>query len=187
MPDSPITYRIDAADRLTAVSEQWDTFARANQGGASTASAVIGRSLWDFISDATTTELYRQVLARIRAGRAMTYSFRCDSPECQRLLEMRIRLVDETGAVEFRTETLFSGARALPPVSQGDGSVGAEPEEMIRMCGWCNRIDVAGEWLEVEQAMPRLPLMEYPAQSMLTHGICEVCLARMTAEVEALV
>jgi len=182
MASHPLTYRIDAADRLTAVSEAWDAFANDNNGADATAASVLGRPLWDFISDATTIELYRQVLARIREGKAMTYSFRCDSPDCRRLLEMRIRRVDHTGAVEFRTETLSSGPRALPPVSQGDGSVGAEQEELIRMCGWCNRVDVEGEWLEVEEALPRLPLLEYPALPMLTHGICETCLVKMTEE-----
>lgn len=185
MASPPLTYRIDAADRLTAVSEAWDAFATANNGADATADSVLGRPLWDFISDLTTIELYRQVLARIRTGKAMTYNFRCDSPDCRRLLEMRIRLVDDTGAVEFQTETLSSGPRALAPVSQGDGAVGEDEATMLRMCGWCNRMDADGEWLEVEVALPRLRLLEYPDVRMLTHGICETCLVKMTEELAA--
>lgn len=182
MGQPKIVYRIDATDRITSVSEGWDVFASANGGEGVLAADVVGRSLWDFISDATTREVYRQVLARIRAGRPMTYSFRCDSPACQRLLEMRIRLSDGAGGVEFTTGTLFEGPRELQPVSQGDGSVGADEAEFVRVCGWCNRFFADGEWREMEDAFPRLRLLEYPEQQQLTHGMCESCYERMVGE-----
>jgi hypothetical protein len=185
MPSTSIVYRIDAADRITYVSEGWDLFARENAGGGLLASDVMGRSLWDFISDATTREIYRQVLMRIRTGKRMTYSFRCDSPACRRLLEMQIRLVDADGDVEFQTATLFAGARELPPVSQGDGSVGADELDLVRVCGWCNRFFADGEWREMEEAFPRLRLLEYPEQQQLTHGMCERCFERMVGELVA--
>ena len=56
---------------------------------------------------------------------------------------------------------------------------------MVRVCGWCNRFDAAGEWVELEDALPRLRLLEYPDARMLTHGICEACLTRMTGALEA--
>lgn len=183
MPQSRIVYRIDARDRISSVSEGWDVFAGENSGGHVRSSDVVGRPLWDFISDRTTTEIYRQVLARIRTGKQMTYSFRCDSPACRRLLEMQIRPCDEAGGVEFETTTLFSGARAIPPVSQGDGSVGAPDLELVRVCGWCNRFFADGEWREMEDAFPRLKLLEYPEQQMLTHGMCEGCYERMVKEI----
>lgn len=168
------------------MSSGWDTFALANNGAGATAESVIGRPLWDFISDLTTTEIYRQVLTRIRTGRGMTYSFRCDSPACRRLLEMRIRLVDDTGAVEFRTVPLDESERALAPSAQADGAAGDEDAEgVVRVCGWCNRFDADGEWVEVEDALPRLRLLEYPDARMLTHGICDDCLTTMTAELAA--
>jgi len=68
---------------------------------------VIGRPLWDFISDVTTAELYRQVLART---------------------------------------TLEEDARELP----------------------------------------HLRVLEYPDVRMLTHGICEDCLVKMTGELAAI-
>ncbi len=180
MPSRPLTYRIDAADRLTSVSPGWDDFALANDGAAATSEFVLGRPLWDFISDVTTAALYRKVLQRIRSGRAMTYAFRCDSPACRRLMEMQIRLLDDTGAVEFCSTTLQEVQRALPPTAQADRSARADDEAPIRVCGWCNRFDVAGAWLEMEDALPRLQLMEYPDARMMTHGICEDCLEQMT-------
>jgi len=180
MAAEPIIYRIDSADRITYVSESWDGFALANNGAGVTAESVLGRSLWDFLSDMTTCELYRQVLARIRTGRAMTYRFRCDSPGHRRLLEMEIHLLDDAGAVQFQTSTLAETPRAFPPTDQGDGSHGVEEGAMIRVCGWCSRFDAEGEWMELEDALPRLRLLEYPDTRMLTHGICDACLEWMT-------
>lgn len=188
MPSDPIVYRIDAADRLTFVGAGWDDFALANNGAGATGESVLGRPLWDFISDVTTAEIYRQVLARIRTGRAMRFEFRCDSPECRRLLEMKIQLVDDTGAVEFRSTTLEEHEREQPSVqsAQADGAGPEDEPGLIRVCGWCNRLDAAGEWVEVEEALPRLRLLEYPDGRMLTHGICEDCLVKMTAELVAM-
>jgi hypothetical protein len=185
MSQPKLVYRIDASDRITYVSEGWDAFASANGGAGAHAADVVGASLWDFVSDATTREVYRQVLARIRAGRQMAYSFRCDSPACRRLLEMRIRLSDAAGGVEFTTATLHEAARELRPVSQGDGSVGADEPEVVRVCGWCNRFYAGGEWRELEDAFPRLRLLEYPEQHLLTHGMCEGCYDRMVGELSA--
>jgi hypothetical protein len=43
-----------------------------------------------------------------------------------------------------------------------------------RACGWCNQFFADEQWLEMEEAFPRLGLLEYPEQRRLTHGMCEV-------------
>lgn len=118
----------------------------------------------------------------------MTYEIRCDSPACRRLLQMQIRKFDDAGAVEFRSTTLEEDARESPPKqsAQADGAVGQEGEPAVRICSWCNRFHAAGEWMEVEEALPRLRLLEYPDVRMLTHGICEDCLEKMTGELAAI-
>lgn len=181
MAHSPIEYRIDASDRITYVNSTWDAFADANNGAGARASEVVGRSLWDFITDVSTREIYRQALARIRAGVDLQFSFRCDAPECARLLEMTISRADESGSVAFWTREISETRREIAWTSQGDGS--APAEELLRVCGWCNRVDVHGEWMELEDAVPRLKLMEFPEARMITHGICESCLKTMMAEV----
>ena len=105
--DTPtIVYRVDGEDRIVAVNGAWNAFASANGGGAITASRIIGRNLFEFVTDATTQQLYRQMLARIRGGQDLTYTYRCDSPDRRRLMEMEMRLVDDAGSVEFRSVPL---------------------------------------------------------------------------------
>lgn len=182
MPDAPeIVYRLDASDLIVAVSESWDPFARANAGEQVTAQAVVGRPLWDFVTDPTTREIYRQVLVRIRGGSPVQFTFRCDSPTCRRRLEMTVTATGD-GGVEFRSRTLAIEARAAQPLV---GASATEGSELLRVCGWCKRVDVDGQWLEVEEAMAALQLLERLVPPPITHGICPACHDRMMATLEA--
>lgn len=187
MPTETIIYRIDRDDRIVSVNAAWDAFASANAGHAVAGDRVVGRGLFEFIGDATTRALYRQMLARIRGGRDMRFTFRCDSPECRRLMEMQVRRADDSGGVEFRSEALEERPRPPVWVSQADGATDPDDRVPLRVCGWCNRVDVAGAWLELEEAMPRLGILEEAAPPDLTHGICEACFEKMAAELEFVV
>lgn len=184
MEPGAIVYRVDAEDRIVSVSSAWDPFAIANNGRSVTASSIIGRNLFEFIADRTTRHLYRQMLARIRSGGYLAYRYRCDSPECRRLMEMQVVATDAAGGVEFRSITLEEHPRTPIEVPQADGASDDDPGEPQRACGWCNRLDVEGTWMEIEDALPRLRLLERASPPAVTHGICEDCLARMTDELE---
>lgn len=181
---SSIVYLVDGHDRIVSVGGPWDEFALENSGDAATAQQVIGRGLFEFVTDPTTQHLYRQMLARARAGRDLRFTYRCDSPDTRRLMAMEMRLVDGAGVVEFRSTPLQEQPRAPAHFPQADGATD-EPEPMQRACGWCNRFEVDGEWLEVEAAAQRLQLLERAAPPTVTHGMCEDCLAQMLAELDA--
>lgn len=184
MTPPSIVYRIDGHDRIVSVGGLWDAFARDNDGDAVVSRRVIGRNLFDFITDRTTQQLYRQMLTQARAGRDLQFSYRCDSPDTRRLMEMAMRLVDEAGTVEFRSTPLEEQPRAPVHLAQADGATDDGSEALQRSCGWCNKLEVDGEWLEIEDAVARLGLMERVTPPMVTHGMCEDCLARMLAELD---
>lgn len=182
MDGSTIVYRIDASDRIVFTNDAWDTFALVNDGARATSPHVLGRSLWAFISDPTTRALYKRVLERIRAGNALRFNFRCDSPACRRTMEMQVSAGDAEGGVEFRSRTVAENHRQSSAVLQWDGAAGDAHEAHVqRVCSWCNRFDVGGVWLEVEDALPQLRLLERAVPSRLTHGICETCFETMAA------
>lgn len=174
-PPSPVLYRLNDRDEIVFVNAAWTRFAAENGGDRVAASGVIGRSLWEFVADPTTRHLYREVLARVRAGRAMRFTFRCDSPACRRLMEMEVARVPG-GETEFRARTLSEETRPAQPLLETGGH---RSGELVRMCSWCQRVEVRGVWLEVEEAAARLGLFELPVLPRLTHGICEPCYARM--------
>lgn len=175
-----LSYRINDRDEIVFVDEAWDRFARANGGEHLTADHVLKRRLWDFVSDAPTQQLYGAVFSRVRAGRAVRFEFRCDAPDRRRLLEMRVSPAPD-GTVELRTRSLSEEAR---PAQILLDPLGERSDAMLRSCGWCKRIDAGGSWVEVEEAVARLRLFERPVLPQVTHGICDECLARVTADLD---
>ncbi len=47
--------------------------------------------------------------------------------------------------------------------------------DTLEMCGWCDRFEVDGEWVEVEEAATRLELFTATELPALSHGICPRC------------
>lgn len=188
--DGDMAYAVDATDHLIAVDASWDRFAVANGGATIIGPRILGRPLWDFITDAVTIDLYRSIMARARAGRSFAFPFRCDSPECRRHLEMQVsaRGNDE---LHFRTRVVRLEAREALPDASLDASPEAAPvaaadlPAMLRSCSWCKRVFVAGTWIDVEEAAARHGVLDQHPSLVVTHGICESCHASMLAVIDA--
>lgn len=172
-----IHYRLNDRDEIVFVNEAWDAFASTNAGEHLTATHVLGRPLWEFITDSTTQLLYRDILTRVRGGRPVRFALRCDSPDCRRLMEMHVAC-GPGGLTEFRVRTGAEEERSPQPLLDPHR---AHSEEFLRVCGWCKKVDVGGRWAELEEAVPLLGLFERPLLPLVTHGICEDCYARMLA------
>lgn len=182
-PDRIVRYRINPQDEILEVNAGWQRFALANGAAHLVDENVVGRRLWDFLSDDVTRHLYQQIVKRVRQGASTTFTLRCDGPDCRRHLDMSVR-ADEAGNVEFETTLLRSEDRETIPLLDP----GAERSSgMLRVCAWCNRIDIGdGEWVEVEDAVQRLGLFELTAMPRLTHGVCDECFAFMEARLNKL-
>lgn len=175
--DAGVRYRINDRDEIICVDEAWDRFAEENDGAEILASGILGRSLWDFISDGMTRQIYQQIVARVRQGRQTRFKLRCDGPSCRRHLEMTI---EKTGAdiIEFSTRNLQVEDR--PPMALLARGT-PRSTELLRACAWCNRIDVGSNvWTEVEVAVEQLRLFEIARMPQLTHGMFAAGFATMT-------
>lgn len=178
MPEfTEISYIVDEQDRLLAVSPEWMPFALKNDAAELAPEQVAGRSLWSFIDDESTRELYEAVLAHVRSGPETDLFLRCDAPERRRLIEMIVTRRPD-GNVEFRTRLIGSKdrseqrllARSTPRTAQH-----------LLLCSWCDRINVDGdEWLEVEEATERLELTDEPELPRLDPVVCPACFAMVT-------
>ena len=169
--NDPVVYHIDGQDNLVFVNEHWDRFAMSNAGAHLAARRVIGQSLWSFVCDDTTIGLYRVVVERARAGQRSRFEFRCDAPDCVRLLEM---IVTPHGAerVQFETRTLIEERRQALAFPQPPPMV---DNTVIMCCSWCKRIEVDRTWLVIERAIAQLRLFEKTKVPILSHGICPNC------------
>ncbi|MEP7213208.1 MAG: hypothetical protein ABI791_09045 [Acidobacteriota bacterium] len=172
-----ISYSIDKHDRLTRVSGSWTAFALENDAPELIAENVYGRSLWEFITDATTERLYRQIVANVRSGNSARFGLRCDSPDCRRSIELTMTATN-SGEVSFETLVLKVEPRDMQAVFDRNAHHGYE---WVTECGWCNRIEAPeGSWAEAEDAVFLLDLFWTKLPPRLHYGICGDCLRKMT-------
>ncbi|MEZ5318957.1 MAG: hypothetical protein R2752_16270 [Vicinamibacterales bacterium] len=167
-----VCYAIDAADRLSTVDDGWAAFAKANDGAHLLPPGIIGRSLWDAISDHTTRDLYREMVDRVRRGLGpIALTFSCDAPGERRRLHLRM-VAGERGAVAFEVR-MHTHARAPQRLLDVHARrAGA----LVEMCSWCKRVVGPGKrWLPVEEAVEALALFTQASLPPLTHGICPDC------------
>ena len=120
------------------------------------------------------------MLVRRARGRpeGLEFSFRCDAPDLRRELDLRIVPSSSRRLVVFRTRRVNEQPRAhqalLDPAAPRD-------EDTIEMCSWCDRFQVGGEWVEVEEAAAALQLFRRSEMPRISHGICHRCSAKLLA------
>ncbi len=176
-----LVYRVNALDEIYFTNSQYDEFAATNSGQSANSKAVLNRSLWDFITETSTRCIYQRILRRVRDGRAFRFHFRCDSADFRRMMEMSVVAVENLG-VEFRTRIISQTPRPRQLLLDGNASVS---NILVRMCGWCAAVDLNGTWIELEEAVLCMGLLERPTPGNISHGICEACHAKMEIALSA--
>jgi hypothetical protein len=172
MTTQALSYAIDENDHLIRVDEGYYRFAEENGWGE--AGSSLGRSLWDYVAGSELRKLQRLLVRRVRDEVGdLQLPFRCDGPKVRR--EMSIRIVSRPGgrAVLFAAQLRSEEARDLPQRLLDPAT--PRSDETLEMCGWCDRFEVDGEWVEVEEAARRLGFFERSELPALTHGVCPDC------------
>lgn len=168
----PVVYLLDAADRLYYVNRTWDWFAAHNDGKHLHTEAILGRSLWDLMTEPDACAWYGALFAHVRAGYPIVLSLRCDSPDWRRLLQLQMFTEDQgfiscvSGLVEvMRRPYVRLLDRTLP-------RAGAT----LRLCSWCGRIEVRlGSWREVEDAIAQLGIIPADPLPQIGYTTCPEC------------
>lgn len=177
----PLMYWIDAADRICDLNEAYIRDVAGHNPVADIRAALIGTVMWQVLPQAA--DWYGPLVRRVREdGREVVFQFRCDTPDMRRLMRMRISPEAE-GGVCFESATIAVQERPVvaliaEPLTGRDGAP-------VTMCSWCKRVDIRGEWLEVELALDRIRLADGPTLPPVTHGVCPRCLHELAALAES--
>ena len=168
-----LVYKIDRADHLIELADDWDTFAKQNDGETILREQIEGKSLWQFITHAETCNLYQSLAGKVRNnGGEYKVNFRCDGPDCRRHIELTLS-PGHNSEVIFRSQVVGIEQRAPVPFPK---SIAEEDKEFIQMCSWCKKIMIAeGHWAEIEVAIEKLSLFARIDEIALTHTICPTC------------
>lgn len=165
------SYDLDQQLIITGLGPGWDAFAFENAAAELVSPNPIGQPLMKFIADATTVHLYELLFERVaRDKRAITIPIRCDAPGLRRYLHLTVSARPTGG---YRVATSLIRAEPRQPVGLLAAHVGRGGH--VVMCGWCKRVHVEQQWLEVEQAIVALGIFEGQLPPQVTHGICDAC------------
>ena len=168
-----LSYDVDAAGCIVAVAGDWDAFARANDAGALTAADVTGQPLSTYLADAATRQLYELLLERVRRdARRIVVPIRCDAPDRRREIELELEPLP-AGGVRFHSTVIAETPRSRIPLLDRRA---VRSEDLLRMCCMCHAIATErGVWLDLEEAVERLPPLRPEPVPPITHGVCPRC------------
>ena len=164
-----LSYVIDHNDRLIRLDDGFYRFAEEN--GWEEVGSSLGRSLWDFVAGEDVRKLQRMLVRRIRDGvRDVELTCRCDGPDMTREMDVRISAGSSGRGVLFSARVRSEEDRDEP--QQLLDPEAPRGEERLPMCAWCDRFEVEGEWVEVEEATKRLELFRRSELPAIDHTIC---------------
>lgn len=167
-----ITYHIDNNHNIVYLSNEWQFFADENKAKKLTSETVLDKSLFDFITGRESVHIYEMLINRIKQVQAkINFSFRCDSPERRRYMDMEIFPVDGE-LIGFKSCVLREEPRE--PVRLLDVDI-ERSDEFINICSWCKNVDIGGKWVEIEKAIEKLEIFNSSVLPQLSHGVCSSC------------
>ncbi len=176
---SVVEYSINADDILITVDEAWAEFARENDApGLSDLDPT--RTLWSYFNGEEVRDLWQLLIEQVRAKQAQAcVPLRCDAPNMRRWLEMTITPA-ANGVVHFRSLLLFEQPRADISLL-GLNTEGDSDAPTVSVCSWCGRGHHHAHWLEIEELLRELRLLENPSPS-IAYGVCPTCRDLMSAD-----
>jgi hypothetical protein len=172
-------HRIDRDGRICFVNAEWLAFAAENDWPL-TSAEELGSELMASISDPRTRHVYGMLIERVRtSGAPVHFHYRCDAPDCRRLLEMHMHYHPDLDQVEFRSTAI--SIERCEPFAVLDISRTPRSNETISVCSWCKAVQTAQAWIELEQAVMRLGLFAAKTLPRISHGICPDCSGRLSS------
>ena len=179
---SALAYSIDREDRIDAIAGDWEGFASRNGADQLTRERVLGSPIWQFIEGLDNAEIHRLLFKGVRErGLRVTLPFRCDGPRVRRDMEMTVQPGGK-GCIEISTLLLREQARPFAALLDASAR---RSNELIKVCSWCKKVQLPREnWVEVEQAIREMRLLELPPIPRISHGMCEPCLEAFREQIE---
>lgn len=166
-----LSYVVDATNRIIEIEGPWDDFAAANGCPELTRAAVLGRSLFEFVTGADAQEVVGLLLARARGSGSFEVGFRCDAPTRRRFMRLELR-PEPYGRVRSSSQLVREETRPAQPLLD---PASPRTDALLVICSWCRRVLVRGSWSEIEEAASELAFLEAEALPRISHGICPPC------------
>ncbi len=180
-PPAVISYTLDRHNAIIDVNEGWEAFASQNEGEGLSLEDIRGHLIWEYVASAEVRYIWNEVLERVRRrGRSTTIPFRCDGPATRREIEAYISALPN-GCIQYENYLHREDARTPIPLLSMQTAGGTNG--CVRMCSWCKNILAPAGWLELEDAVNELRLLDQQAMPRISHGVCPDCFERIMSSI----
>lgn len=178
-----VEYWIDAEDEVLVVGADWSSFARGNQA-PELADTTPDRTLWSYFDGDEVRDLWRLLVARVRATRtAAQVPLRCDAPDMRRWFEVTITPGPDD-VLLFRSTLVFEEPRE--PVELLDAFGRRDPDAAaVPVCSWCGDAHDGDRWRRIEDVVRERRLLEQELLPPICHGVCPTCRELMSSDLLA--
>ncbi|MCX7990537.1 MAG: hypothetical protein N2999_00670 [Proteobacteria bacterium] len=181
-----ITYMIDKEGCLIDYGERnWNSFAISNDGEILTKKDnVIGKNLYDFISDEETRESYRKMNGLLFNGimENIHFYYRCDAPEFRRDMKMCITPIKKDGEVKYLIyQSILLKETMRPPMNifKNQDAQRERTSNIVTICSYCKNIKIPKSYDDSKSYIWVTPEKYYQLGGresiLLSHGICPLC------------
>jgi len=175
MLDDTFNYSIGRFDLIEWVDDAWLRFAQLSGATGLTRAAVIGTSIWDFVSGAKTQSLYRAIFSQVRFEYGeIKIPFRCDSPHLLRFMELDVK-ASSRFQIQLCGKLLWKEKRR-PALTENNRVTHLEPG--FEMCSLCKRVHAFGQWIEPEVAAQKFDVFNATYEQKVLHSVCDLCIAQ---------
>lgn len=142
---------------------------------------LLNRDFFKFLSLPELRILFKAIFKEvINKNKVFETFYRCDSLYSKRKYKLRIYHEDHKIVMEHFLVEETPLSESVNFMTKGD--------LYLKMCSWCNKFYVSSQgYVELEEAIERLKLMEHDILPKITHGICQDCLATLVDEVESFI
>ena len=167
---SSVIYWLNHSYEIIGVNSEWDRFALSNGGDDILSHLIIGKPLFAFIMGDSTRMFVDNLLRRARIPHHdVCKSYRCDSPDLKRYMEMRI--IPESPQVLRLEHTMLRQEATMPPVFYQYNPTIHHP---YRRCSVCNKVLYRYIWNEGSDLIHSLP--QPPAHPIdVVYHVCPHC------------
>jgi hypothetical protein len=179
-----VAYLVATDGTIIAVGhEGWTNFARKLGSESPTPEVVVGRCLFAMIADTEAERAFEAVHRRVAtlATRALTYEYRCDAPDLERLMKMSVSALTAQGRLlgVLYQSTLLSAKDRVPLafLSRREAALDEQRASNLpfaTVCQFCANVTMkawGGEWVTPTDYYRR----GGSDAVRLSQGICPTC------------
>lgn len=139
---------------------------------------ILGSSYFEFIDDSMLIKILEKIFQKVREKRTSFHTtYRCDDEENIRTFSLDIIPTDNDNLKLIHK--IIDKKPRIKPINLTKRS-----SDIVYLCAWCNRIKIQDAFVEIDDAVNKLKLLEHNYLPEFSHCICNECQTKLLKELD---